>query len=94
MSYHYLRELELSLSSTKVFGLVTRRFQLPQVVGALVAGLVFGPACLGWLSATDFLSQVSELGVIVITCLSPTGHSLHVYSDDALRGKVYGEADE
>ena len=29
-----------------------------------------------------------------ITCLSPTGHSLHVYSDDALRGKVYGEADE
>ena len=29
-----------------------------------------------------------------ITCLRPTGHSLHVYSDDALRGKVYGEADE
>ena len=29
-----------------------------------------------------------------ITCLSPTGHSLHVYSDDALRGEVYGEADE
>ena len=29
-----------------------------------------------------------------ITGLRPTGHSLHVYSDDALRGKVYGEADE
>ena len=26
-----------------------------------------------------------------ITCLSPTGHSLHVYSDDALRGTVYRE---
>lgn len=24
-----------------------------------------------------------------ITCLSDTGHSLHVYSDDALRGEVY-----
>lgn len=24
-----------------------------------------------------------------ITCLSGTGHSLHVYSDDALRGEVY-----
>lgn len=24
-----------------------------------------------------------------ITCLSETGHSLHVYSDDALRGAVY-----
>ena len=66
MSYHYLLDLALILISTKVFGLITRRFQLPQVVGALVAGLVFGPACLGWLSATDFLSQVSELGVIVI----------------------------
>ena len=26
-----------------------------------------------------------------ITCLSSTGHSLHVYSDDALRGTVYRE---
>lgn len=26
-----------------------------------------------------------------ITCLSPTGHSLHVYSDDAKKGKVYTE---
>ena len=25
-----------------------------------------------------------------ITCLSPTGHSLHVYSDDALRGRYIG----
>lgn len=26
-----------------------------------------------------------------ITCLSSTGHSLHVYSDDALRGEVFAE---
>lgn len=26
-----------------------------------------------------------------ITCLTPTGHSLHVYSDDARQGKVYTE---
>lgn len=26
-----------------------------------------------------------------ITCLGPTGHSLHVYSDDAKKGKVYTE---
>lgn len=29
-----------------------------------------------------------------ITCLSDTGHSLHVYSDDALRGEVYRVAGE
>lgn len=26
-----------------------------------------------------------------ITCLSDTGHSLHVYSDDALKGYIYSE---
>lgn len=26
-----------------------------------------------------------------ITCLSETGHSLHIYSDDALRGQIYEE---
>ena len=76
MSYHYLLDIALILVSTKVFGLVTRRFQLPQVVGALIAGLVFGPACLGWLSATDFLSQMSELGVIVIMFTAGVGTDL------------------
>lgn len=28
-----------------------------------------------------------------ITCLSETGHSLHVYSDDALRGVTFTEAE-
>ena len=29
-----------------------------------------------------------------ITCLSETGHSLHIYSDDALRGQIYEELTE
>ncbi len=29
-----------------------------------------------------------------ITCLSETGHSLHIYSDDALRGQIYEEPSE
>lgn len=88
MSYHYLLDLALILISTKVFGLVTRRFQLPQVVGALVAGLVFGPACLGWLSATDFLSQVSELGVIVIMFTAGVGTDLKELRQTGKAGMV------
>ncbi len=64
--YRYLLDIALILISTKVFGMITRRFQMPQVVGALVAGLVFGPACLNILHATDLLSQLSEVGVVVI----------------------------
>lgn len=65
-SYHFLLDLALILISTKIFGLVTRRFQMPQVVGALVAGLVFGPAMLNVLRETDFILKTSEIGVIVL----------------------------
>lgn len=65
-SYTYLLDLALILLSTKVFGLLTRRVRLPQVVGALLAGLILGPACLGILHQTDFIYQVSEIGVIVL----------------------------
>ena len=66
LSYRYLIDLALILLSTKLLGLVTQRFQMPQVVGALLAGLVLGPAGLNILSETEFLSQISELGVIVL----------------------------
>ncbi|WP_186566759.1 cation:proton antiporter [Lawsonibacter celer] len=66
MSYHFLLDIALILLSTKVLGLITRKFQLPQVVGALLAGLLLGPACLNVLQGTDTLSQLAEIGVIVI----------------------------
>ena len=36
MTYHYLMDLALILLSTKVLGILTKRIQMPQVVGALV----------------------------------------------------------
>lgn len=66
LSYRYLLDIALILLSTKLFGLLTKRFHSPQVVGALIAGLVFGPAVLDILHGTELLSQLSELGVIVI----------------------------
>ena len=66
VSYHYLLDLALILLSTKLLGLLTQRFQMPQVVGALLAGLILGPAGLNVLTETEFISQLSELGVIVL----------------------------
>jgi Kef-type K+ transport system membrane component KefB len=65
-SYGFLMDLALILISTKVLGLITKRIQMPQVVGALLAGLILGPAMLNILQETEFISQVSELGVIVL----------------------------
>ena len=65
-SYKYLLDIALILISTKILGLLTRRIQLPPVVGALIAGLLLGPACFGVLQETDFIKNIAEIGVIVL----------------------------
>ena len=66
MSYRYLLDIALILLSTKFLGLLTRRFNLPQVVGALLADVILGPSVLNILHETDFIGMMAELGVIVI----------------------------
>ena len=66
MSYRYLLDLALILLSTKLLSLVTKRFKLPQVVGALLAGLILGPAVFNIIHETDFIKQLAEVGVIVL----------------------------
>ena len=59
MDYKYLLDLAIILLCTKALGLLTRRVQMPQVVGALLAGV-------GILTETSFLQSVAEIGVIVL----------------------------
>lgn len=66
MSYRYLLDIALILLSTKLLSLLTRKFNLPQVVGALLAGVIMGPAMLNILHETEFIKQMAELGVIVL----------------------------
>lgn len=66
MSYRFLFDIALILISTKLLGLLTRKIHLPQVVGALLAGLILGPAMFNILQETEFIHQVAELGVIVL----------------------------
>lgn len=65
-SYKFLFDLALILLSTKLLGMLTRRVNMPQVVGALLAGLILGPAMLNVLQETDLITQLSEIGVIVL----------------------------
>lgn len=66
MEYGFILDVAMILAFTKIFGLITKRIALPQVVGALLAGLIMGPAFLGILQETEFLNELSELGVIVL----------------------------
>lgn len=48
MSYHFLLDLALILLSTKILGLIAQKFQMPQVVGALIAGLIMATRALAF----------------------------------------------
>ncbi|MCR4955345.1 MAG: cation:proton antiporter [Lachnospiraceae bacterium] len=65
-NYSYLLYLAIILASTKVFGLASEKIHMPQVVGALLAGIILGPSGFGVLHSTDFLTKVAEIGVIML----------------------------
>ncbi len=66
LTYKFLLDLSLILLSTKLLGIITKRFHMPQVVGALLAGLLLGPTVFNILNETEFILALSELGVIVL----------------------------
>ena len=70
MDYHFLLVVAIVLLSTKVFGLLSTKVHMPQVVGALVAGLVLGPSILNLVVESDFLTRTSEIGVILLMFLA------------------------
>lgn len=63
---NFLLYLALILMCTKFLGLITRRFHMPQVVGALLAGLVLGPGILDIIPQTQYLTQTAEIGVVIL----------------------------
>ncbi|PKM52350.1 MAG: sodium:proton antiporter [Firmicutes bacterium HGW-Firmicutes-7] len=62
----FFLDLAIILLSTKILGLLTKQIKIPQVVGALIAGLILGPAVLNIVHETDFIDKMAELGVIAL----------------------------
>ena len=65
-SYEVLRDLAIILLFAKCFGILARKFKAPQVVGQIIAGLIVGPCLLGWISQTEFITEMAEVGVIIL----------------------------
>lgn len=68
--YHYLLDIAFILFGTKVFGVLFQKLKMPQVVGALLAGIIIGPAVLGIVKGSDYITVMSEVGVIVLMFLA------------------------
>jgi len=88
MDYTYLLLLAIILLSTKVLGLATQKIHMPQVVGALLAGIILGPSGLGVLESSDFLVKTAEIGVILIMFMAGIDTDLNEMKETGLQACV------
>ena len=79
-SYEFLLFLAVILFATKMCGLFSRKFNMPQVVGALIAGIILGPSVLNWIDFTgttgSYLEITAEIGVILLMFSAGLGTDL------------------
>ena len=77
MDYNILRDLAIIVVMAKLCGICARKCKIPQVAGEIIAGLLIGPSILGWVQPTDFLSQMAEIGVILLMFSAGLESDLH-----------------
>lgn len=65
-TYDIFKSLAIIIIFAKLFGIGARKIRIPQVVGEIIAGLLIGPSLLGWVDNTAFISQMAEIGVILL----------------------------
>lgn len=66
MDFIFILHLVLILIFTKIAGHLSVKLGQPSVLGELIAGVILGPAILGWVQQTSFIHEFSEIGVLVL----------------------------
>ena len=63
---HTLLVVALILLTTKAFSIGMRSIRMPQVIGALVAGVLLGPGVFKLAAPNDAITAIAEFGVILL----------------------------
>lgn len=65
-----LLDIVLILVFTKMGGMISRKFKMPEVLGALIAGVLLGPVVLNIVQYDDNIKLLANLGVIMLMFLA------------------------
>lgn len=63
-------DLAIILISTKIGGMLSNKFKMPSVLGALIAGVLIGPSVLNIVQDSEGLKLLSNLGVVMLMFLA------------------------
>ncbi len=75
-AYEIFLSLAIIILFSKVFGLLAKKIHAPEVVGEILAGIIIGPSVLGLVSLSDFISQMAEIGVVLLMFSAGLGTNL------------------
>lgn len=59
-------QILIILITTKIGGALSVKLGQPAVLGKLISGIVIGPAVLGWIAPSEMITQLSEIGVLLL----------------------------
>ncbi len=62
----HLFEIFMLILATQIMGWLFQKMKQPAVIGELLAGVIVGPALLGWVVEGSMLEFISELGAIFL----------------------------
>lgn len=68
--YKVFLDIAVILIFTRLGSIISKKFKQPQVLGALVAGVIIGPSVLGIVHESESIKLLAELGVVMLMFLA------------------------
>lgn len=64
--HDFFLQLMVILLSARILGELAARIQIPAVIGELAAGIILGPSLLGWISPSEPVKLLAEIGIVLL----------------------------
>lgn len=75
-TYRILDDLAIIVITAKILGLCAKKIKIPEVAGEIIAGILIGPCLLGLVQPKEFISQMAEIGVVLLMFSAGLGTNL------------------
>ena len=62
----FILDLGVAIGTALLFGVIAVRLRQPAIIGYLIAGIVIGPFTPGFVGNADAISELADLGVVLL----------------------------